>query len=121
MGLLLTDDLRAALLSRHSRERDGRIKDRLKAVLLRDDGCSYSQIVAALFLSHKGVRQQVEDYMQREGKLATANGGSKTRLDNEQAPKLIAHLEASLYIRTRDIVAYMQARFDVRYSVPNLL
>lgn len=29
---------RSALLAHHKRERDGRIKDRIKAVLLYDDG-----------------------------------------------------------------------------------
>ena len=40
----LTYEMRNSLLLRHKTERDGRIKDRIKAVLLFDDGCTYSAI-----------------------------------------------------------------------------
>lgn len=120
MGSLLTSEDRAALLLHHRSERDGRIKDRLKAVLLRDDGMSYSQIAAVLFLSHEGVRQQVEDYLRANGKLAPENGGSQARLGGEQAQKLIDHLDAELYVRTRDIVAYVKTAFGITYSVRGL-
>ena len=36
------------MLVRHRGERDGRVKDRIKAVLLRDDGMSYGEIARAI-------------------------------------------------------------------------
>jgi predicted ArsR family transcriptional regulator len=68
-----------SLLAQHRTERDRRRADRIKAVLLRDDGWSYEQIAAALFLSDEGVRRQIEDYL-KNGKLKPENGGSMARL-----------------------------------------
>ena len=44
MGTLLEPAQRQSLLVQHRGERDGRVKDRIKAVLLRDDGWSYERI-----------------------------------------------------------------------------
>lgn len=116
MDKILALHERNDLLARHRRERDGRVKDRMKAVLLRDDGWSYDRIAEALFLTGEGVRQQVEDYQKQNGKLQPNNGGSSARLSDEQAQKLEAHLEEKLYVRTCDIAAYVQETFGVTYS-----
>jgi transposase len=90
------------------------------AVLLRDDGMSYGEIARVLFLSDEGVRQQIEDYLRQNGKLQPENGGSEARLTDEQAKKLEAHLDETLYTRTRDIVEYVKETFGVAYSVRGL-
>ena len=61
MGTLLEPDQRHELLKRHRTERDGRVKDRIKAVLLRDDGYSVEQIARVLFLSDEAIRQHIDD------------------------------------------------------------
>jgi hypothetical protein len=48
MGRILAADEREGLLARHRRERDGRVKDRIKAVLWRDDGLTYSEIAVPI-------------------------------------------------------------------------
>jgi len=101
-------------------ELDGRVRDRIKAVLLRDDGMSYGDIARVLFLSNEGVRLQIEDYLRQSGKLQPKNGGSQPRLTDEQAKQLEAHLDETLYTRTRDIVAYVKQTFGVAYSVRGL-
>jgi len=117
MGTILSFEERSNLLASHRRERDRRVADRIKAVLLRDDGWSYGQIAEALFLTDEGVRQQVEDYLKENGKLTPENGGSLARLSDEQAEKLEAHLNEKLYVRTCDIVDYVFKTFGVYYSV----
>lgn len=94
--------------------------DRIKAVLLRDDGMSYGEIARVLFLSDEGVRQQIDDFLKQNGKLQPENGGSEARLTDEQAQKLEAHLEEKLYTRPRDIVEYVKETFGVTYSVRGL-
>lgn len=117
MGRILTADVRTDLLVRHRSERDGRIRDRIKAVLLRDDGLSYSEIARVLFLSDEGVRQQIEDYLKENKKLQPDNGGSVARLSDDQANRLEAHLDEQLYMRTCDITDYVFATFGIHYSV----
>ena len=88
MGLILNAEERNELLVLHRAERDRRVADRIKAVLLRDDGMSYDDIARVLFLSDEGVRRQIEDYLEQNGKLQPGNGGSEARLSEEQARKL---------------------------------
>src|SRR5271163_4953417 len=105
MGYILPDELHIALRERHRKERDGRVKDRLKAVLLRDKGYSYEEIAEVLFLSDEAVRKHVVDYL-REQKLAPENGGSEPELNADDTAKLLAHLEERTYLYVREIVVY---------------
>ena len=115
MGSFLEPDRRHELLMRHRTERDGRIKDRIKAVLLRDDGYSVEQIAAVLFLSDEAIRQHIDDYM-RKAKLKPENGGSKPQLNTAQTLKLLAHLDKQVYVDVKDICDYARAHFNVLYS-----
>jgi hypothetical protein len=118
MKRILSPVIRAELLKQHRTERDGRIKDRIKVVLLCDDGWSYSSIAEALFLSEEGVRQQFKDYIDSEGKkLKPGNGGSEAMLSVEQTAAVIAHLENNLYIKVSDICDYVHNTYRIRYSV----
>jgi transposase len=120
MGTILNAEERNGLLFWHKGERDGRVRDRIKAVLLRDDGMSYGEIARVLFLSDEGVRRQIDDYLEQNGKLQPGNGGSEARLSDEQARKLEFHLEESIYTRTSDIADYVLTTFGVAYSVGGL-
>ena len=121
MERFLSSHARVELLIRHRRERDGRIKDRIKVVLLRDDGWNYESIAEALFLSDEGVRQQIQDYMKSDGKkLAPENGGSKSFLTQVQMQRLVAHLESHLYATVSDICHYVHKTYNIHYSVSGM-
>jgi len=92
-------------LHRHKRERDKRVADRLKAVLLRDDGWALEAIAEALFLSHEGIRQHLLDYND-SGKLAPESGGSDALLNEKQTAELLSHLDENLYIKVSAICDY---------------
>src|SRR5665213_834099 len=110
MGILLSEAQRQELAARHRTERDKRMADRIKAVIWRDDGMTYAQIAALLFLSDEGVRQHLKDY-EDSGKLRPANGGSESKLDVAQTIELLAHLDAHLYIKASEICVYAQERY----------
>jgi len=121
MEKFLTPIARAELLKRHRRERDGSIKDRIKVVLLRDDGWSYASIAEALFLSEEGVRQQLKDYVDSDGKkLKPENGGSESILNAEQTKAITSYLETHLYVKASDICGYVHKSYGVRYSVSGM-
>jgi transposase len=115
-GEILSPLERSALLLQHKKERDGRVKDRIKVVLLRDDDWSYASIAEALFLSDEGVRQQLQDY-EKNRKLKPENGGSSSLLTPAQITELLAHIESHLYAKTSDICAFAHRKLGVRYSV----
>ena len=60
---------------RHRTERDGRIRDRMKAVLLKRDGWTDSQIAQALRIHEETARQHINDWLYDET-LKPEKGGS---------------------------------------------
>ena len=75
MEIILTSSEKQALEERHKKERDGRIKDRIKAVLLHCEGWSQVQISQALRIRPETVHDHLDAY-KRTQKLKPENGGS---------------------------------------------
>lgn len=88
----LSDQERIKLKIQHKQERDGRIRDRIKAVLLSDKGWTPQQIAEALLITDQAVRNHLEDYNILQ-KLRPESGGSAEKLSAEQSKQLEAHLQ----------------------------
>ena len=119
MKNFLTDEERTSLRKRHKKERDGRIRDRIKAVLFRDEGWTLMQIAHALLISDEMVRKHVHDYLESK-KLKPENGGSKEKLSDQQSKQLVRHLEQYTYLHAKDIVAYVKSMWNITYSVSGM-
>jgi len=119
MGNFLTDEERFQLRKQHKMERDKRICDRIKAVLLYDDDWTLMQIAEALLITDEAVRQHVKDYRTSK-KLKPDNGGSVSKLSKEQEILLEKHLQEHVYLYVKNIVSYVQTEFQVEYSVSGM-
>lgn len=119
MKLLLTTEEKEDLEIRHKRERDGRIKDRIKAVLLFCEGWSQIQIAQALRIKPATVHDHLEDYRNSK-KLKPENGGSGSSLTAIQTAEIIDHLEVNTYLKAEDICAYIEQRYMVRFTVSGM-
>jgi transposase len=115
----LNDQERATLRTQHKQERNKRVADRLKAVLLYDKGWSAQQIAEALFISDQAVREHVQDY-KVFNKLKPESGGSEEKFSKEQSEKLEVHLQAHTYLYVKDIIVYVQVTFGIIYTVPGM-
>jgi len=119
MPLNLTADQKSSLEAQHRVERDKRICDRIKAVLLRSEGWEIESIAQALRIHRDTVSRHISDYM-TQAKLSPAHGGSESKLDDEQSLELIAHVEEHLYVKVIDICAHVKACYEVSYSVSGM-
>lgn len=99
--LFLTEQQRVGLRAQRKRERDGRVRDRIKAVLLSDEGWTPQQIAKVLLISDQAVREHVQEYKASE-KLKPESGGSQEKLSEEQAKRLMTHLEMHTYLYYRN-------------------
>jgi transposase len=115
----LSQQERENLKAQHKKERDKRICDRIKAVLLFDQGWDYQKIAHVLLITDEAVRQHVRDF-QENYKLKPENGGSSSKMDSQQAKILIEHLQEHTYLFVKDIVAYVGATFGVNYTVEGM-
>lgn len=115
MKAFLTESERRVLRFQHRQERNRRVADRIKAVLLSDKGRSYRQIADALLLDEQTISRHVEDYCKRS-KLKNESGGSESHLNKVQTTLLVAHLERVTYLKIEDICAYVHLAYGVLYS-----
>jgi transposase len=111
----LTNSERETLRSQHRRERNRRVGDRIKAILLSDKGWSYRQIAEVLLLDEQTVSRHVDEYRDSK-KLTIESGGSESRLDEVQTTLLSAHLERFTYPHIGDICTYVRIAYGVSYS-----
>jgi transposase len=115
----LTDAEKVQLRVQHKHERDGRTRDRIKAVLLYDKGWTFAQIAEALLLSDDAVRDHISEY-EKSKKLKSESGGSLEKLSHEQVKHLEEHLRDHTYLYVKDILAYILAQFGIVYTVPGV-
>lgn len=119
MKIELSKEDKAELEKRHRVERDGRIRDRIKAVLLFSEGWTGEEIAQALRIHPETVYEHLGEYRTQE-KLAPSNGGSQSSLTKSQSEEFISHLESNLYATVQDICGYVQEIYAVTYSVPGM-
>ena len=114
----LSTSEKAHLESLHRVTKNGKRRDRIKAVLLRSESWTIPMISQALRLHESTVSQHLEDYM--HGKLKNESGGSEGLLSQSQTLELISHLEVHTYPSTYGIIRHIQKTYGVVYSVPGL-
>lgn len=119
MKLNLNETEKKDLELLHRYESDGRVRDRIKAVLLRSEGWRHKEIAQALRIHEETVRQHLTDW-ELDEKLKPENGGSYSKLEVEQSDLLKAHLEKVTYTKAIEICAYVKKEFDVHYTVSGM-
>ena len=120
MKNFLSREQREELLNQHKKEKDRKIGDRIKAIILSDEGWTYRLISEALLIDEETVSRHVQDYIAKE-KLKGEAGGSKGNLTTEQSNELIKHIEESLYLDSKNIRNYVEQKYGIKYSSSGIL
>jgi len=87
--LKLSPEKKAHLELQHNNCKDGKSRDRIKAVLLRSEGWTVPMISQALRIHEPTVIRHFNDYRENE-KLANESGGSNSQLNEELTAELIS-------------------------------
>tara|TARA_R110002050_G_scaffold153690_1_gene281323 strand:- start:347 stop:847 length:501 start_codon:yes stop_codon:yes gene_type:complete len=115
----LTLEQKVDLEALHDTSRDGRVRDRIKAVLLRSEGWSTSMIAQALRLHETTIVRHV-DYFVCKNKLAPENGGSQPYLSQKQTDDVVAHIMQNTYRYSYEIIEYIWRTHEIRFSISGL-
>ena len=119
MHTVLTENERFELLSRHKREKEKRIADRIKAVLLLDEGWSYEEIAKALFLDESTVRLHIKKYMDYR-KLNPDHKGSSSILTPEESTELSNHLIEHMFLKIKDIQDHIRVTYTKELAISTI-
>ena len=115
MNILLTEEQKIKLETQHRKERNGKVRDRVKAILLSSENWTQPQIAQALRINETTVATHIQEYLDKN-KLKNESGGSSSKLTVEQTNELICHLEKNTYPDTKKIIAYVQKTYAVQYT-----
>ena len=119
MKIVLTIIEKEALEFQHSKERDRRVADRIKAVLLNAEGWTQKQIAQGLRIRYETVQDHLNDY-QDSKKLKPENGGSESHLNPDQTSQLVTHLGDNTYLKSEHICAYVEQTFEVKFTTSGM-
>jgi transposase len=113
--ITLDTDKKVELERMHREAKDGRHRDRIKAILLNSEGWEPAWIAQALRLTEETVCKHLRAY-QRSEKLRNAYRGTEPKLDKVQETELILHLETNFYETMEAIRAHVNETYGVSYS-----
>ena len=114
----LTQEERRELLRQHKLERDGRRKDRLKFLLLKDEGWHYEQIAKALFLDDQTLRNYWLEYQAKglHSLLSFKYQGRPSKLLWTEYQALKQHLSDYTYHTASQVTAYIKKQYGRIYG-----
>jgi len=115
----LTHEEILSLRAQHKKEHDRRICDRIKAVILSNQGWSNEKIAEALLLHVDTISDHLKEFEELK-KLSTNNGGSSSQLNAAHTLELINHIESYTYVKVKDLAAYIKTTYQISFSVPGL-
>jgi len=118
-NIKLTTEQKIDLEALHDVSRDGRVRDRIKAVLLRSEGWSTAMIAQALRLHETSIVRHIDDFISKD-KLAPENGGSQPYLNKVQVDEVVAHLMIKTYRCSYEIIEYIWKTHEIRFSISGL-
>jgi len=115
MKTILTETEKSDLELRHRTEKNGKIRDRIKAVLLHSEGWSQKEIAQALRIHESTVWDHLNEYKESK-KLEIHSGGSVSKLGEEESKELELHLEENTYATSKEIAAYVKEKYKISYT-----
>lgn len=115
----LSKEQKDELLRELRLEKSRRYAERIKTILLLDQGKTYKNIAEYLFLDEGTIANYRKRYKNAglEGLIIDEYSSKKCFLDEDQLMKLSLHLESQIFLSTKDIILYIKKKFGVEYTV----
>ncbi len=115
----LTPEQRSELLHELKVEHQAKYSDRIKVILLLDEGKKYKDIADYLFLDEGTIRNYRKRYVEGGilGLVTDTYSGKRCHLTDKEKEQLSNYLQSKICMDSKEIVAYIQKNFDVTYSI----
>ena len=119
MGKLLTKRQRRELVAELGLERLRRYADRIRVILLLDDGETYKNIAKFLFLDEGTIRNYKKRYKEGgiEGLVNDQYFGRVPMLSSQETTTLSGDLQSRIFLTTKAVIAHVKKKFGVKYSL----
>ena len=114
----LTEKQKKELFSELRLEKNRKYADRIRIILLLDEGEPISQIAKYFYLTDNSVKNYKNRYTEDglEGLLIDYHIGRSSYLSPEEQKRLVLELESKIYLTTKEIIFYVKKEFGVAYT-----
>lgn len=118
MKQTLSSEEREILIEAHQAEHNKRQADRIKTVILLNEGRSYEETAKILLLDDNTIRRYEKEYEEGglDHLLEDNYKGGKSSLSATQEEELKAELCKNLYHRAKEVCEYVKQKYDVTYT-----
>ena len=119
MNFVLSKEQKRELLEELHLERNRRYADRIRVILLLDEGEPISRVAKYFFLDEGTVRNYVNRYKfgGLEGLVSDNYTGRLSYLSEEQKQDLSTILESRLHSSTKEIIKLVKSEFNITYTI----
>lgn len=123
MKNFLNPEDRAVLREMHLDSQEKRLADRMKAILLLDDGYSYAEIAKILMLDDSTIRRHEKMYCEKglDRLLCPDYPGYDGKLSCEQREELKRHLREHFMRTAKEIAVWVKETFHKDYTPEGLV
>jgi transposase len=114
---LITEE-RKILREAHRAEGSKRRADRIKTILLLDEGMSYDKISKVLFIDDGTARRYENEYKEGglDALLEDNYQGGVSKLNEKQIKELKKELNVKVYSSAKEICKFVKERFNIKYT-----
>jgi len=123
MRFKLSEQERKEIKELHGSSKDRRSADKLKSLLLLDNGYSCMKVAKILLLDDDTIRTYRDQYISEgvEDLLSTNFQGRKTRLSISQMEELDAHLNDTVYPDSKSIINWVAQKYGLLYKPTGII
>lgn len=115
----LSKEQKNELLRELRLEKSRRYADRIRVILLLDQGETYKNIAKFLFLDEGTIANYRQRYKEGgiEGLIVDDYSAKNCLLTEDEMMELSLHLESHVYLSVKDIIGHIQKTFGVKYTI----
>jgi transposase len=119
MQVFLTQEQRSELLQELKVEHQAKYSDRIKVILLLNEGKRYKDIADFLFLDGGTIRNYSKRYVEGGilGLVTDSYSGRRSHLTEKEKEQLSNYLLLKICMDSKEIVFYIQKNFGLTYSM----
>lgn len=119
----LSQSERDSLKALHRKERDKKVCDRIKAILLLDNGWSYDRIATALLLDSDTIRRYYTMYLDsgKEALLDLNYSGKPCELNQDQVNQLKSYVKENSPTSALEVSIFIKKQFKVEYTTSGVV
>ena len=101
---------------------DRKKADKIKSILLLNDGYLFEEIARILLIDDSTIRRWYSKFEEEgiKGLLRYNYHGSEGKLTKEQIESLNKHLEDTIYLSAKEICHYVKKKYGVRFTIKGM-